>query len=89
MNVWLRVLDALEADAEALEAGQVVEWAPPGGLPPLPAELRERADAVLARLHAAEAHLVGERDRLQQQLDDLRASGSPGAPHAQFFDQPL
>lgn len=89
MNVWLRVLDALEADADALEAGRPVQWTPPGGLPPLPAELRERADAVLARLHAVEHHLVGERDRLGKELDDLRASGSPSASYAQFFDQPL
>ena len=65
---WAAALDELEADVEVVEA--VLEddhrhrdlpaassWAPPTGLSPLPADLRPRADAILARQLAAAREL--------------------------------
>ena len=66
-RAWVDALDALEADVVAVEQMITDEhrrrdlptataWEPPTGLAPLPAELRPRADVILARqLQAAQA----------------------------------
>lgn len=61
-EAWARALDALELDVDQVEQdlvhahlvepdalGPVVAWEPPSDLGPLPASLRERAQAVLDR----------------------------------------
>ena len=59
-SAWTAALDALEADVDAVEQmisdehrrrdlPAAIGWAPPAGLPTLPAELRPRADLILAR----------------------------------------
>jgi hypothetical protein len=63
-KAWTAALDELELDVAAVEAQLTGEhaarehpltdpWRPPAGLGPLPLELRQRADAILARQLAA------------------------------------
>jgi hypothetical protein len=63
-RAWVEALDALEADVETVESmiqedhrhrdlPPAIAWAPPTGLGPIPAELRPRADDILARQIAA------------------------------------
>jgi hypothetical protein len=69
-SAWVRALDELEADVEAVERmireehrtqdlPPATPWQPPPGLGPLPLELRPRADMILTRqLDAAKAAVL-------------------------------
>jgi hypothetical protein len=83
---WALVLDELEADLEeverALEAGDVVpdaSWTPPQQMGPLPHALRERIEALAARIdrthRTAEERMVALRDELAE-VDRRRRAGA-------------
>lgn len=79
-TAWTNALDALEAEVESVEALLEEDhrvrdasgrqpWAPPADIGPLPAELRPRADAILARqLDAARAVAVAMTNNRQQAM---------------------
>lgn len=54
---WVAELDRLEAMVEPLRRGADVDWVEPLDMPPVPADLRERARAVLALQAAAREEL--------------------------------
>jgi hypothetical protein len=83
---WALVLDELEADLaeveRALAAGEVVPdatWTPPQQMGPLPAVLRERIEALAARIdrthRVAQERMVALRDELQE-VDRRRRAGA-------------
>lgn len=71
LAAWLRLLDQFENALDAAE-GQVVpqEFDPPAGPPP--EELRERAEAVLARQQLMINSVIASRAKVARQLAALR-----------------
>lgn len=90
---WQDVLDALDAemDATAASLGRGLSpsgegHVPPAGMPPLPAQLRERAWAVYDRTRAVVEALTRAADAAQ---DELRSVGAvqAGRPPASYVDR--
>lgn len=77
LTEWLRLLDRFESALDAAD-GQLVpqELQPPPGPPP--EELRERAEAILARQQLMINSVVASRAKVARQLAALRRV--PGAP---------
>jgi hypothetical protein len=76
---WGRALDRLEADAVA--AGQLLDghvltdgepWQPPAGIGPLPAELAQRAVALLDRMLPLHGELATAQEQIRRQLAATR-----------------
>lgn len=97
-HAWTAALDALEADVAAVEAALTAEhrlrelpvtdrWSPPAGLGPMPLDLADRADAILARQLAAAAALAGAAATTRQHAAMVgRLAGLPGAPRPAYID---
>ncbi|WP_091555857.1 hypothetical protein [Micromonospora pattaloongensis] len=77
-EAWTAALDALELDVAAAEAllaethrasdnALPDPWRPPGGIGPLPLDLRPRAEAILARQTAAAQALARQMVMNRQQ----------------------
>lgn len=79
LAAWLKVLDQFERALDAADAhGVAAEFEPPPGPPP--AELRERAQAVLVRQQILIGSVVASRAKVARQLAALRRV--PGGPAA-------
>lgn len=81
LAAWLRLLDQFESALDAAE-GQVVpqEFEPPSGPPP--DEVRERAEAILARQQLMINSVIASRAKVARQLAALRRvpSAQPDVP---------
>jgi hypothetical protein len=99
-DAWAQALEALELDVQAAEqmitalhtgapapAAATAPWSPPSALPPLPASLRERAEALLGRQQAAAAGLAlaATATRRQAQVA-ARLAGAPAPARPVFVD---
>lgn len=89
---WQDVLAALEGETDAAEAALRTDLAPPGGalvlptvMPPLPAELHERAWAVYDRTRAVVEALARAAHAAQDELSGLDAQQA-GRPPASYVD---
>ncbi|BDZ45103.1 hypothetical protein [Naasia aerilata] len=72
---WVAQLDELELRVIALlegRLGDIAPWAPPTGLPPLPADLAPRASALLDAQREALGHLESERIRVLAEMSSAR-----------------
>jgi hypothetical protein len=83
-TTWDEVLDAyaarLDAQLAALAAGRPAEvepFAPPPGLPPLPAALRARAEELLAQSVALEGVIGGRMGELLARREASQAKRRP------------
>ena len=99
-DAWVEALDALEADVETVErmiadehrsqdAAAASSWTPPGPqLGPLPLELRNRADDILARqLAAAKAAAAAITTNRRQTAFAARIeAGSAGKSVPSYLD---
>ena len=101
---WPEVLERLEDETLAAEetlargraeeiaawGGHLPGWAPPSGLGPLPAELRERAARLLQHQLAVAEALVDRITQSQRQRDvAARMSYGPARPVASYIDRAL
>jgi hypothetical protein len=92
---WAEVLDQLEADVAAVEAmlrdkgrtGLFPPWSAPAGLGPLPAELRERAGAVLERHLAASLAVVAALSSTGRQVIVAGRLRSHDVPAPSYLDR--
>lgn len=77
---WLAVLDTFERALDAADDQLDPAFEPPPG--PVPEELRERAEAVLARQQMMIRGLTASRANVARELAALRRvpTGSPDAP---------
>lgn len=91
---WLDVLSEMEAglatDAALLE-GDIVStrptaWSSPQHLGPIPIDLRERADSILAELAASSLRLTELRIATGQQLAAVRSIPSPRSAKSIYLD---
>lgn len=95
---WTSVLDALEADVDALEHAVTMDdldaitstgtWPPPAGLGPMPREHLARARALQARQLRALDHLALALGDLRSTLSFVSAA-SDHIPSRAFLDQSL
>lgn len=99
-DAWVAALDELEADVGVVEAALEDEhrrrdlpsaeshWTVPTGLNPLPAELRPRADAILARQLAAARDLATamSTNRRQAAAAARIEVGDPGKTPPNYVD---
>jgi hypothetical protein len=89
-DAWVAQLDELELRVIALLEGRLDDlgpWAPPAGLPALPAELAPRAMALLDAQREALAHLESERIRVLADLSATRRhSAGVRQERAVYFD---
>lgn len=76
---WADVLDAFEArlreqraTLEAPEPAGPDDWVVPDGLGPMPSELRDRAEALLADARALEADVEAEKRAVARQMTMTR-----------------
>jgi hypothetical protein len=98
-DAWVRALDELEKDVDAVETQLVAEqqmrdipladpWSPPEGLGPLPLDMQPRADRILARQLAAAdqiARAIG-MNRLQSKFTTRIEAGSDGGARPVYLD---
>ncbi|MGH9066375.1 MAG: hypothetical protein ACRD0J_02470 [Acidimicrobiales bacterium] len=72
---WVAWLDDLEAVAAEARTSLSPRLAPdpPGGLGPLPADLRARAEEVVVILAEAQAHLASQQTAVARRLADFSA----------------
>ena len=95
---WTSVLDALEADVDALEHAMTMDdldaitptgtWPPPEGLGPMPREHLARARALQARQLRALDHLALALGDLRSTLSFVSAA-SDHIPSRAFLDESL
>ena len=99
-SAWVRALDEMEADVDAVERmirdehrsqdlRATSPWQPPAGLGPLPLDLRPRADSILTRqLAAAKAAAVAiTANRRQTAFAAKVEVGTAGKAIPSYVDQ--
>ena len=83
--------ERLTSGWEALAAGRadVARFSPPGGLGPLPADLRPLAEKVLEETRAFEAALSHRAEAVARELVMARRVSDEPPARPQFFDRAL
>lgn len=96
-DAWERELAALEMDVDEVEALLVADhsepmpvrqdrWAPPTGLGPLPVEMRDRAQALLARQIDVASRLAAAAQQSRRHLNAVEAMRASPPAQPTYFD---